>query len=174
MVTSGTAVSSATDATSNVTDDSLRGSLVKVAFLFNFARFTDWPARAFQAPMTPLRFCVLGEDPFGAPFDAIANKEVRGRPVTVDRVAAAGDAARCHVLYVSGSENRRLAEILESVRGRPVLTVAEMADFAKSGGIINLKTVDNRIRFEVNLTAARQAGLRFSSRFLNLATIVSN
>jgi len=116
---------------------------------------------------------VLGDDPFGAPFDAITTKRIRGRSIAVERLNATRDASQCHVLFVSRSEYPRLAEILASLRGQPVLTVADMADFAKSGGIINLKTVNSKIRFDVNLDAARLVGLRFSSRFLNLATIVS-
>lgn len=173
LVICGSAAYSAIGKESGRVEAGLRESLVKVAFLYNFARFTDWPATAFQAPVTPIRFCVLGDDPFGAPLDAIAAKRIRGRSIAVRRLASTRDAARCHVLFVSRSEIPRLAEILASLRGLPILTVADVADFARSGGIINLKTVNGKIRFEVNLDAARLAGLRFSSRFLNLATIVS-
>ena len=174
LVTFGTAADSATGEGKDSAADRLRGPLVKAAFLFNFARFTDWPAHAFQVPVTPVRFCVLGRDPFGAALDAIAAKAIRGRSIAVSRLGSAQEAARCHVLFISESEKRRLAEILASVRDLPVLTVADMAAFARSGGIINLKTVQNKIRFEVNLAAARRAGLRLSSRFLSLATIVRN
>ncbi len=173
LVTCGPAAYSAIGKEFNRVDESLRESLVKVAFLYNFARFTDWPATVFREPVTPIRFCVLGDDPFGALFDAIAAKRIRGRSITVERLASTKGAARCQVLFVSRSENPRLAEILASLRGLPILTVADMADFAKSGGIINLKTENSKIGFEVNLEAARLVGLRFSSRFLNLATIVS-
>ncbi len=173
LVICGPAAYSAIGKESSRVEEGLRESLVKVAFLYNFARFTDWPATVFQEPVTPLRFCVLGDDPFGAPFDAIAAKRIRGRSIAVERLASTKDAAQCHLLFVSRSENPRLAEVLASLRGLPILTVADMADFAKSGGIINLKTVNSKIRFEVNLEAARLVGLRFSSRFLNLATIVS-
>ncbi len=173
LVICGPAAYSAVGKESSRVEAGLRESLVKVAFLYNFARFTDWPATAFQKPASRLRFCVLGEDPFGASFDAIAAKRIRGRSIAVRRLASTRDAAWCHVLFVSRSETRRLAEILASLRDLPILTVADMADFARSGGIINLKSVNSKIRFEVNLDAARLVGLRFSSRFLSLATIVS-
>ena len=173
LVICGPAAYSAIGKESSRVEAGLRESLVKLAFLYNFARFTDWPATAFRKPASPLRFCVLGDDPFGASFDAIAAKRIRGRSIAVRRLASTRDAARCHVLFVSRSEIPRLAEILASLRGLPILTVADMADFARSGGIINLKTANSKIRFEVNLDAARLVGLRFSSRFLSLATIVS-
>ncbi len=174
LATFGTAADSTTGKETDSAAARLRESLIKVAFLYNFARFTDWPAHAFQDSLTPFRFCVLGDDPFGAAFDSIAAKAIRGRTVALSRLASVREAALCHVLFVSESEKRRLAEILASVRDLPVLTVADMAAFARSGGIINLKTVQNKIRFEVNLAAARRAGLRLSSKFLSLATIVRN
>ena len=174
LVTFGAAVDSATGKGKDSAAARLRESLIKVAFLYNFARFTDWPAHAFQDSLTPFRFCVLGDDPFGAAFDSIAAKAIRGRTVALSRLASVREAARCHVLFVSESEKRRLAEILAAVRSRPVLTVADITGFVVSGGIIKLKTVEKKIRFDINLAAGRLAGLRFSSRFLSLATIVQN
>jgi hypothetical protein len=153
-------------------DDELRERLIKAAFLFNFARFTKWPAGAFEEPRSPLRFCVLGEDPFGSALDALAGKTVHGRRLAISRLAAVGEAASCHLLFVSASEDRRLVDILATVYGSPTLTVADITDFARFGGVITLTTVANRIRFDVNLVAAHRVGLRFSSRFLSLARIV--
>ena len=149
-----------------------REYLIKAAFLYNFARFTQWPDSAFAAD--GLRICVLGDDPFGAALDSIAGKTIRGREVRVERVTDDAAAQRCQVLFVSASEGGRLAEVIGAIEGLPILTIADMPDFATSGGIINLKTVENKIRFEINITAAERAGLRFSSKVLKLADLVSS
>lgn len=147
-----------------------REYLIKAAFLYNFAKFTEWPAAAFATADTPLAICVLGEDSFGAALDAIDGKEIKGRTVAVQRLADTTEAEACHVIFISASEQTRLAEILESLRDLPVLTVAEMPEFARTGGIINLKTnKEDRIRFDINVGRAQQAGLRVSSKLLNLA-----
>ncbi len=151
-----------------------REYLIKAAFLFNFARFTQWPASAFDPGDTGLRMCVLGEDPFGPVLDGIAGKIILGRAVVVERMAEAGAAQRCHLLFVGASEAAGLKDILTLLDGLPILTIADMPGFAKSGGIINLKTVDNKVRFEINVLAAQRAGLRFSSKVLKLADLVSS
>ena len=152
-----------------------REYLIKAAFLYNFAKFTEWPAGSFPDSAAPLDVCVFGEDPFGGALESIAGKTIRGRRVAVHRVASIEAGAACHLLFISASEATRLAGILESLRGRPVLTIAEMPGFARSGGIINLKTnPDDRIRFEINIGIARRVGLRLSSKLLKLAEITPN
>lgn len=152
-----------------------REYLIKAAFLYNFAKFTEWPAGSFLDSTAPLDVCVFGEDPFGGALESIAGKTIRGRRVAVHKVASIEAGAACHLLFISASEATRLTGILESLRGRPVLTIAEMPGFARSGGIINLKTnPDDRIRFEINIGIAKRVGLRLSSKLLNLAEITPN
>ncbi len=152
-----------------------REYLIKAAFLYNFAKFTEWPAGSFPDSAAPLDVCVFGEDPFGGALESIAGKTIRGRRVAVHRVASIEAGAACHLLFISTSEATRLAGILESLRDRPVLTIAEMPGFARSGGIINLTTNSNdQIRFEINIGIAKRVGLKLSSKLLNLAEITPN
>lgn len=148
---------------------------IKAAFLYNFAKFTRWPAESFRDSDAPLDICVFGQDPFGAALQSIAGKTIRGRKVAVHRVDSVEAGAGCHLLFISDSEARRLTGILKSLRGRPVLTIADMPDFARAGGIINLKTnQDDKVRFEINVGTAKRAGLKISSKLLNLAEITRN
>jgi hypothetical protein len=145
---------------------------IKAAFIYNFAKFTRWPAGSFADGEAPLDFCIYGEDPFGGALDAVAGKTIRGRKVAVRRIAAIEASAGCHLLFISDSEAERLTGILAAVGDRPVLTVADMPDFARAGGIINLKTnEDDKLRFEINTGTARRVGLKFSSKLLSLAEI---
>jgi hypothetical protein len=148
---------------------------IKAAFIYNFAKFTRWPASSFADGEAPLAFCIYGDDPFGGALDMVAGKTIRGRKVAVRRIAeiAAGDG--CHLLFISDSEAERLTAILAALDDRPVLTVADMPNFARAGGIINLKTTrENKLRFEINTGTARRAGLKISSKLLNLAEITAN
>lgn len=150
-----------------------REYLIKAAILFNFAKFASWPAKTFSTDNTPLRICVLGRDPFGAALESLHGKRVRSRPLSVARISAIDDAPQCHILFVSASEEARLASILDIVGKLPILTVADIGRFANSGGIIALKEVDNRSRIEINIGAAEQAGVKLSSKLLRLADMVS-
>ncbi len=148
---------------------------VKAVFLFNFSRFVDWPEQAFATPSTPLAICVLGDDPFGADLDEVVRGESsNGHPLKVQRVASVEDAAGCHILFISPSEQRRLEGILETLKGRSILTVADGEGFARRGVMIGLKTEANRVRLNINLKAAEAAGLTISSKLLRPAVIVES
>lgn len=146
-------------------------ALVKVGFLFNFARFVDWPQSAFQ-DANEVGMCLVGADPFGKALDTLRGKVVAGRPIQVYRYKAGDSFKKCHVLFVSESEKRHLGEILASVRASPVLLVSEIENFLELGGMIQLVDLDNRIQFEVNLGVAQKSGLGFSSRLLKVAANV--
>lgn len=156
-------------------EEPTREYLIKAAFLYNFAKFTRWPDGSFPDSAASLDICVFGDDPFGAALDTIAGKTIRGRAVAVHRVASVEAGAACHLLFISASEMPRLTAILEALTGRPVLTIADMPDFARAGGIINLKTNEqDKLRFEINAGIAKRAGLRISSKLLSLAEITPN
>jgi hypothetical protein len=145
---------------------------VKAAFLYNFARFVEWPSDP-NGRGGPIEICVFGLDPFGPALDqALSGKTVNGRSLTARRVSDLQQLRRCQVLFVSSSEQGRLEEIFKAVANASVLTVGESRDFASLGGIINLVLEQNKVRFEVNLSAARQANLKLSSQLLGLARIV--
>jgi hypothetical protein len=145
---------------------------VKAAFLLNFGKFVEWPAESF-ADDRGLQICVLGEDPFGEALEqTLAGRSVGRREVQPRRVGSPGAARSCEIVFVSRSERARMDEIIATLRGAPVLLVGEVERFARRGGMINFIEVDQKIRFEINEEAAKQAGLRISSQLLKLATIV--
>ncbi|MGA9356433.1 MAG: YfiR family protein [Terriglobales bacterium] len=146
---------------------------VKAAFLYNFAKFVEWPAGRFADGSAPLRICVLGQDPFGEDLRNVASdKVVNGHKLLVDQVADVAAARSCHILFVASSKKADMKQILESLRGADVLTVGDTKGFAKLGGMINFVLEDNRVRFEVNKTAAEQTGMKISSKLLSLAVLV--
>jgi hypothetical protein len=149
-----------------------REYLIKAAILFNLAKFATWPDSAFSTADTPVRICILGRDPFGASLETLQGKQIGPRNLVTTAIANLENVAACHVLFVSASEEHRLAPILDAVSGRPVLTVADMDKFAIAGGIVGLTELDDRSRLEVNIGAADQAGVKLSSKLLRLAETV--
>ncbi len=146
---------------------------LKAAFLFNFAKFIDWPPASFAGPQAPFAICVLGRDPFGhALDDNLQGKMVGNRPLAIRRLKDKTEARRCQMVFVSSSEGPHQAEILESLRGANVLLVGETSGFAAAGGTIEFMLEDNRVRFAINTDAADRAGLMFSSKLLALARLV--
>ena len=146
---------------------------LKAAFLFNFAKFIDWPGGSFPSPQTPFTICVLGRDPFGhALDDDLHGKMIRDQPLAVRRLKDKTEARSCQMVFVSSAESVHLTELLESLRGASVLLVGETSGFAAAGGTIELTVEDNRVRFTINVDAAGRAGLTFSSKLLALAKLV--
>ncbi len=146
---------------------------VKAVFLFNFAQFVEWPQAAFDTPQSPIVIGVLGEDPFSRTLDDIVKGEtVRNRQLVVTRYRRVEDIATCHILFVSASETQRYEPILASLRGRPTLTVGETDGFATRGGMVRFVSERNRVGLQVNVGAAKAAGLTISSNLLRPAKIV--
>jgi hypothetical protein len=146
---------------------------VKAAFLYNFAKFVEWPPNLFNDPRDPFVLCVAGDDPFGNLLDGIVlGKTANGHPLAVRRLRREQEARSCQILFVSSSERNRLRPVLKSLRGASVLTVGETDGFAQEGGMINLTLEDNRVHFEINVAAAERAGLKISSKLLSLARVV--
>jgi hypothetical protein len=145
---------------------------VKAAFLYNFAKFIQWPSQAFTDRDMPFTICIHGDSVQDALDKTIEGETLNGRHVTTRRLAA-GEAIRgCHIVYVSGAESRRAPEVLAAANGMPVLTVGESPDFINSGGMIRFTEGGHRVRFEINPDATERALLRVSSRLLRLADIV--
>jgi hypothetical protein len=144
--------------------------LIKAAFLYNFAKFTEWPGTADAYEGAPLEVCVLGRDPFGAALESIAGKRIKERIVTTRRVSRLDQARRCQVLFISASETHRLGTILARLGTAPILTVTdEPAGRGPSRGIISFQTIAEKVRFEIDTEHAAAAGLSFSSKLLSLA-----
>lgn len=143
---------------------------VKAAFLFNFAKFVEWPAGVFSNSDAPFRICLLGRDPFGSNLDQIiAGKTLDGRRIVVGRSADATDLRTCQILFIAASETRRIPQILQQLKGAGVLTVGDTKGFVQMGGMIDFVRDGDRVRFEINLKAADSAHLKLSARLMGVA-----
>lgn len=143
---------------------------VKAAFVYNFAKFVEWPTEAFASPQDPIRVCLFGNpDPFLVALGGIDGKSAQSRPVRVLKVAYPAEFAGCHIVVVGESESRRLPETVRAALDQGSLALAEIEGFADAGGTIGLGVNNERVVFEVNLEAARRANLKLSSQVLKLA-----
>jgi hypothetical protein len=148
--------------------------LIKAGFIYNFAQLVQWPGGTFAQADSPIVIGIFGADPFGGIIDrVIENKKLDGRSLVIKRLKRGASVKDCNILFVSASETLHLDEVILSTKGMPILTIGETPGFATRGGIINLILEGNKVRFEVNIDAAKQANLNISSRLLALARIVS-
>ncbi len=143
---------------------------VKAAFIYNFAKFIDWPENAFPKENSPLIVGVLGRDPFGQILDeTFRDKTVHGRNVVLKRLGPNESCAECHLLFISSSESERVSGVLNAHRGANTVTISDMPGFDEKGGVIRLFTARNKVRFSINSRAANNAGVKLSSQLLKLS-----
>ena len=147
---------------------------IKAAFMYNFAKFVQWPAASFGGPQAPLIVCVMGEDGLGPALDTIDHKVAQGHEVRVRRRVRLDDAKSCHILFIAASERGRLPAILRALNGASVLTISDIDGFAEAGGVIGLYNVDNKVQFSINPEQARSGSLQINSQLLKLAKIVGH
>jgi len=147
---------------------------VKAAYLFNFAKFVEWPDRAFESKTSPIVLCILGDDPFGEALTSLEMKKIKGRSLMVSRANNKEQIKPCHMLYVCDSEKKELSDVLSKSDNKTCLTVSSIDDFASKGGMIGFVRKGKNIRFEVNLDKIKRVELSVSSRLLNLALIVKD
>jgi hypothetical protein len=148
-------------------------SQVKAAYLYNFGKFVRWQGQRAGSSSDTLVICVLGRDPFGAILDStVAGERIDGKKIAVSRPARVQEAAPCDILFVSSSEDNRLAQVLAAAQRFGTLTVSDLPHFAERGGIIGFVVLQGRIRFEVNLRAAEQSHLALGSGLLKVASTV--
>jgi hypothetical protein len=148
---------------------------VKAAYLYNFAKFVEWPAGAFRSPSAPIEICILGRDPFGRWLtDLVDGRQIDGRPLIVRHTSNAQQASGCHILFVSSFENKRLPAMLAEIKTSGLLIVGESDTSRTPGVVINFRLEGANVRFEIDVNAAARAEVRISSRLLALGRIVRN
>jgi hypothetical protein len=148
---------------------------LKAAFLFNFAKFTEWPPHAL-APGAPLVFCVINDQDVGATLTALAKDRVIDQHALVVRVLKPDSTAlaSCGVLFSSGLSAARSRALYDSVAGKAILTVSDLDRFAETGGVAGFFVERGTVRFAINVDAAARAGITLSSKLLSLAKVVKD
>jgi hypothetical protein len=156
-----------------VIDQGASAPALRAAFMYNFAKFTEWPANVMPRDQ-PIVFCVTDDDaPMAEALEQIVKgRAVSGHALTVRRVGLDKGVRACHLLYVSGLDAKRTTELLGTVERAPVLTVGDFERFAQMGGVASFFVEDGKMRFAINVESAQRAGLRVSSKLLMLARIV--
>jgi YfiR/HmsC-like len=141
---------------------------LKAGFVYNFGKFTEWPAQAL--PTAQVQLCVVGSDGQGmAATAAVDGRALQNRTVRVRRGPRPDELKTCQIVYVTDADERRATEVLRQLRGQPVLTVGDIDGFTDLGGMIGLGMTAGRVHFDINHEAVQAAGLRLSSQLLRLA-----
>ncbi len=152
--------------------DALREYKIKAGFLYNFVIFVRWPPASFSDIRSPINLYIAGDAAIMPAFASLSGKKTKSRLLQLMHLEPGAPVPDdCHALFIATQEKTLIDQMLEQVRNRPVLTVGQTDGFLASGGIVNLFTKKNKIRFAVNVTAAKQADLKISSHMLKVARL---
>jgi hypothetical protein len=147
---------------------------LKAAFLYNFAKFAEWPGDVLR-PGDKLRLCIVGDKAVADALEQTINgRGVDNHELTVQVVKVDGPILSCHLLYVSGLDAKGASHLIDALNGTSVFTVSDGERFAEMGGVAQLVQEDGRMRFVVNVSAASRAKLQISSQLLSLAKIIKD
>ena len=152
---------------------SVEESQVKAAYLYNFAKFVEWPAGVFRNPDDPAVICVVGDERTSDVLEpAVSGRKANGRPVEARRPHSSAEFKSCQVLFIGFSDKERIAQLLNGLQRSSVLTVGQSDQFISLGGMINLSLKHTTIELEIDPEASNAAGLKISSRLLVVARLV--
>ena len=147
---------------------------IKAAYIFNFAKFLDWPSSDLNADTIVL--AIYNNDPFGIVLEkTMVGRKANGKVWKIIRTKNKMDLENCHIAFFSDIEKYELIKILDKLDKKPVLTIGdEIIDFCESGGNINFTSQFSENQFEINNDAAKSQKIVISPKLLLLAKIVSN
>lgn len=145
---------------------------IKAAFMYNFAKFIDWPQWAFSSAAAPLTLCILGDDPVATPLAAMKSKPLPNRTLSVETYSQAPTPGQCQMLFISRSAAPALKSRLANNPPPATVLVGDTQGFASEGGTIEFYLQDNKVRFIINIRAAEHSGVKISSKLLGLATVL--
>lgn len=145
---------------------------LKAAFLYNFARFTDWPADVVRTH-TRLVACVIGDTPVaGALERAVSGRQAGGRGIAVVRLDPSAAFDSCGLVYIAGVDAETASRIAGGLQGSPILTVVDIDGREVRGAIARLFVDRGKMRFELDHGLAIRCRLQLSSKLLALASKV--
>ena len=153
----------------NVTDDEIKAALV-----FKFPVYVRWPEEVMKSDTDYFDCCILGDDRLADMISQFDGEKLLEKTIRIKRVSATGFNENCHMLFISSTEQDNLEDILKPIETKPILTVGDMKEFARKGGIINLVRKKESVHFEININAVDKSGLKISSKLLRLADIISD
>lgn len=144
---------------------------VKAAYLYKFTSFAEWPSGAFANATSPVVIGVMGDDTLADELEqVVAGRTVNGRPLTVRKLRRGEDSLDgVHMLFVGRVDKSRMAEVLATLKGRPILTVTDADDALTLGSMINFVVTGERLRFEVALATTEVSRIKISALMLAAA-----
>lgn len=147
---------------------------LRVAYLYNIAKFTRWPETTWTDKTVPFQLCFYGENNVKQALLTLQGKEVNGHPINVVKPNQQQDFQQCHAFYIDTANSKRYRYLLSLINRQNVLVITNDSPFFNTGGLVNLVEFNHRLRFQVSMKELEQSQLKLSSKLLQMAILVEN
>ncbi len=146
---------------------------VKAYFIIAFTKYVEWPQSSFSSADSPIVIGAFGRSPINGELkDAIAARSTVARPIVFRQLNVGGpEADTCHIILVNASDSRDIAKLIDSIQGKPVLTVVDSERLEGQGVIITLVRREHRLLPRVDLARAKASSLHLSSKLLAVSEV---
>lgn len=155
---------------------------IKAGLVYNLIKYTEWPkltsTSSSQAKgienSNVLKICLFGEDPFDGYLTPLQGRTAQQAIITIAHVASISEATSCNAIIIHRSQQHQLHALLEFLRGKNILTISDIENFAERGGMVELTRQKEKIALHINKKSVDRAALAIDGRMLKLATIVTS
>ena len=149
---------------SSMAEDALS---LKVAFTYNFAKFTHWP-QPRVAQQSAWKICFFGKQ-YRDSFMSLSKKQIENQFILPIELTETNQVEQCDVIFIDSNYRELTRRLFLAVDDKPILTVSDISGFTAQGGMIEIVEQDQRLYFKVNKQVLEKSGLNISSQVLKLA-----
>lgn len=146
---------------------------IKAGIVYNFLKFTDWPADVIAKNGGKLNICLFGGDPFDGYLFPLRGKTAQQYVISITQIGEVTQTADCNMVFIHHNEENTLPRLFEFLQEKPVLTISDINNFAYLGGMVEMVKEEERVNLYINETVARNAGINIQHRILKMAKLVS-
>ena len=140
------------------------------AMLYNFIKYIQWPNESDPGDFV---VGVIGdENVFNTLKQWYDGKPKGSKKYVIKKLATAGEAGDCQVVYVGKSKNKDFESIKTSITGKSVLTITDGNGMAQKGSCINFKVIDGKLKFELNQAMVSTNNLKVSGQLSSMAILI--
>ncbi len=149
---------------------------VKAVLLWRIAQFMEWPDQTKTIDESEFFvIAVIGKNPFGTILEDVyldVGQKIKNKKVKIRYFTEIDQIGQCHLLFISGSEEKRLDDILTHTKGKRILIVGDTKNFAKKGVHVNFITSKDKIKFELNESSVAAEGFNVDYHLRSIARVV--
>ena len=122
-------------------------SMFKALFMFNFAKYIEWPNHSSQNEFI---IGVYGHDDIVPELKKLAStKKINNKPIVVKSVKSPSEASNAQLFFIPESKSGNIGEVSSFFSGKNTLIVSEKKGGCAEGSAINYILQGGKMKYEI-------------------------